>query len=245
MNSFIASAGSFKVVTGPAAVRSGRYWIGYASGNLTDEIRRKTPEKALEDARRLEKDADRKEAVIAATRPLCLDELCRVIKENFGDRVTIIQREHGLGSADAWIEKTPDGRSATWRAELKTIPPLDGKTPRGPREYLDLTIKVPVPARKPPPPAIPGPGPEAKIFIDAAERIWCGQEDFACHALSHARETRCFSLTPERALFKELFPPPPGDEPVTSYFGRYDDPLARESRVLALLFCAAVLEDPA
>lgn len=243
MNSFIASAGSFKVVTGPAAVRSGRYWIGYASGHRTLGIRRVSPDRALEDARRLEA-APPAEAVIKATGPLSLNELCDVIKANFGDKVTITQREHGLGSASAWI-KASDGRTATWRAELKTIPPLDGKTPRGPREYLDLTIKVPVPARKPPPPAIPGPGPEAKIFIDAAERIWCGQEDFACHALSHARETRCFSLTPERALFKELFPPPPGDEPVTPYFGRYDDPLARESRVLALLFCAAVLEDPA
>lgn len=42
---------SFYVHSGHAAVRVGRYWIGYASGNRTTFQRRRTAEHALADAR--------------------------------------------------------------------------------------------------------------------------------------------------------------------------------------------------
>lgn len=42
------------VIQGPAAIAVGRYWIGVASGNRYCEKRRRTPEKALEDARKKE-----------------------------------------------------------------------------------------------------------------------------------------------------------------------------------------------
>lgn len=45
---------SFYVHRGPAAIRHGRYWLGYASGNVCTGIKRRTAERALADARRIE-----------------------------------------------------------------------------------------------------------------------------------------------------------------------------------------------
>jgi hypothetical protein len=42
------------VLQGPCALALGRYWIGIASGNRYAKKRRRTPERALEDAWRME-----------------------------------------------------------------------------------------------------------------------------------------------------------------------------------------------
>lgn len=44
----------FDVIRGPVALKQGKYWVGYASGNRTCGRRRRTSERALEDASKLE-----------------------------------------------------------------------------------------------------------------------------------------------------------------------------------------------
>lgn len=43
------------VIIGHVALRSGRYWVGVASGNRYCTRLRRTPERALADAQRLER----------------------------------------------------------------------------------------------------------------------------------------------------------------------------------------------
>jgi len=46
---------SFYVEKGPVAIRVGKFWLGYASGNRSSKKLRRTARKALEDATKLER----------------------------------------------------------------------------------------------------------------------------------------------------------------------------------------------
>ena len=46
---------SFNVIIGPAALKFGKYWVGYASGNISTHKRRIKVKDALIDAEKLEK----------------------------------------------------------------------------------------------------------------------------------------------------------------------------------------------
>ncbi len=66
-----------------------------------------------------------------------LDQLLEILKARFGDDFVIAQREFGDGSSQAVL--TFEGKlRASWRAQLVNMPPRDGVTPRGPKEYYDL-----------------------------------------------------------------------------------------------------------
>lgn len=42
------------IVKGPAAIKVGKYWVGVASGNQWCKKRRRKPDKAIKDAKKLE-----------------------------------------------------------------------------------------------------------------------------------------------------------------------------------------------
>ena len=68
---------------------------------------------------------------------LSLDELIAVIRSRFGSDVVITQREYWMGCSEAILSVNGVVR-ASWRGRLVNIPPLDGVTPRGVKEYYDL-----------------------------------------------------------------------------------------------------------
>lgn len=71
---------------------------------------------------------------------MTLDELMAALQARFmgrWDDIEITQHEYCDGSSKA--EARLDGKVvASWHGELKTIPPRDGVTPRGPKVYRDL-----------------------------------------------------------------------------------------------------------
>jgi len=48
----------WRIIEGPCAIRVGKYWVGVASGNRRSCNYRRTVEKALEDAKKLELEID-------------------------------------------------------------------------------------------------------------------------------------------------------------------------------------------
>lgn len=67
-----------------------------------------------------------------------LDALLALLNQRFpGVDLDISQREFGDGSSVACLSVDRQVRAA-WRGRLIAPPPLDGVTPRGPKEYFDL-----------------------------------------------------------------------------------------------------------
>ena len=73
---------------------------------------------------------------------ISLDQLIEKLKSSFGDEGQITQRQHGDGSSEA-VLTVEGGLRASWRGQLAKMPPLDGKTPRGPKEYYGLEFFPP------------------------------------------------------------------------------------------------------
>lgn len=69
-----------------------------------------------------------------------LNGLSELIKAKFGDMGYEIQtREFCFGDSECQL--VAGGKVlATWKGRLMQVPPLDGVTPRGPREYYDLVF---------------------------------------------------------------------------------------------------------
>jgi hypothetical protein len=75
-----------------------------------------------------------------ASPTLTLEQLCSEIKRRFGGQdYTIFSRQFGDGGSEDRLV-IGDVVAATWKGRLVTIPPCDGKTPRGPKEYYDFTL---------------------------------------------------------------------------------------------------------
>jgi hypothetical protein len=69
---------------------------------------------------------------------ITLDQLMAKLKEKFdGKDIVIRQRTFGDGSSEEAV-MIGNRLVATFKGRLVTIPPLDGVTPRGPKEYYDL-----------------------------------------------------------------------------------------------------------
>jgi hypothetical protein len=72
---------------------------------------------------------------IAST--MVLDQLIDALKKQGVEGGNYYQREHRDGSSETILIFEGVLR-ASWRARLISMPPRDGVTPRGPKEYYDL-----------------------------------------------------------------------------------------------------------
>ncbi len=66
-----------------------------------------------------------------------LDGLCQILKEKFGEDFIVTTKEKSDGSTESVLGIEGKIR-ATWKGRLVNVPPRDGVTPRGPKEYYDL-----------------------------------------------------------------------------------------------------------
>lgn len=123
------------------ALRYGMYWRDLVGDGLVLALATE-----LQDAREKlvasTKDSPLMQRATDAPTSYTLDRLCEILRHRFGGPEKdqeYTQTEFADGSSEATLKI--DGQiKATWKGRLVKMPPLDGVTPRGPKEYYDLTF---------------------------------------------------------------------------------------------------------